>query len=202
MGMKGLYTYGMWLPQMDAVVRPLVQGHTAYDFGAGTLGHSFRLLELGASSVVAVDKNPFNPSLHHGYPIQALGRIRFHQVVVPPGGIKVALLAFPDNHPLDGLIPLLKRCETVIYLGSNVGGTACGWPALWDYLHFREIVGHVPHPKNSLIAYGRHLEASERRPLKGEELAACSGIVLSFSDAERTANRAATIVGGSSGDGR
>jgi hypothetical protein len=197
---KGLYTYGMWLPQMDELVRPLVQGHQVYDLGAGTLGHTHRLLSLGASSVVAVDKQPFNPALYQGYPIQALGRIQFHQVVVPTGGIKVALLAFPDNRPLSGLIPLLKRCETVIYLGCNVDGTACGWPALWDYFHFREIKGHVPHPRNSLILYGRHLEESERRPLVGEEVGATCGMVIDFSSAQRTARQVAAIAGSNKPD--
>jgi hypothetical protein len=187
-------SWGSVLPEMDTILAPLVRGQEVWDLGAGTtLGGAHHLLDLGAAKVIAVDKSAIPKAACKGRPIPRVHSY-FHDVSVPEAGIKVALLAWPENHRLVGLIKILRRCETVIYLGSNVGGNACGWSELWDYFHFREVVAYVPDRRNSLIVYGRHTDPEHRRPLLGEEAAGGCGLMVSFEFSEEMANRIAEVV--------
>jgi len=184
--------YGIWTEAMDDATGPVVRGREVWDLGAGFLGHSHHLLALGARCVVAVDKDAQHyPSAYEDRPITFLHGY-FSELQVPDA-IEVAFLAWPDNHHLPGLIEILRAAERVVYVGTNTEGSACGWPGLWDYLHFREPLAYVPHRRNSLIVYGRHLEECERRPQLGEEAAASNGIMMTFDDSERIAREVATV---------
>jgi hypothetical protein len=185
-------TYGEWTEAMTEAARSVVAGKVVYDLGAGRLGHSRRLLELGAEHVFAVDKEKASDAWWRGKPITFV-QTYFDNLDVPDR-IEVALVAWPTNHRLTGLIDILERCERVIYLGSNCNGDMCGWPGMWDYLHFREIEAHVPHHKNSLIIYGRHLGPKERRPMVGEEVGATCGMFVRFDEAQRLAAEVAEVV--------
>lgn len=178
-------TYGTWTDEMAAAVRPVVEGRVVYDLGAGRLGHSRRLVGMGASHVHAVDKERADDAWWRGKPITFIQS--YYADLVVPDVVEVAFLAWPTNHRLHGLIDILGRAERVVYLGSNCNGDACGWPGMWEYLRTREIEAHVPHAKNSLIVYGRHLGGSERRPPVGEEFAGMSELLLGFDEAQRAA---------------
>ena len=174
--------YGELTPEMEEVLRPLVAGQVVWDLGAGSGEYAIKLLELGASRVVAVEKEydrwPYLP------PEVEWRRMYFEKL--DPAELKDALvlLAWPPNQPLWGLLGLLANSERVIYLGSNTSGSACGPQHMWDYLTFRTVEAHVPHHRNSLIVYG---ETSGRRPLLGEEVGATCGMVVGFEDAQETA---------------
>lgn len=192
--MRALQTYGHWASEMEEVVRPLVDGKVVWDLGAGSLGHSHRLLELGAEHVMAVDKEHMDDAWWKGRPITPVQSLLADLPI--PKTIEVAFVAWPSNRVLPGLLDLLEVSDRVIYLGSNCNGDFCGWPGLWDYLHFREIEAHVPHYRNSLIVYGQHLKANERRPMVAEEVGATCGMVVGFGEAEKTAAEAARLVWG------
>lgn len=160
--------FGILTPEMEAVVQPLIRDHVVWDLGAGDLTHAQRMLTLGARQVVAVDKNLSPQRLPWG--IQGI-RAYFEAVKAPPEGIHVAFLSWPVNRAHQpGLVPLLAASRVVIYLGSNMDGSACGGKALFRYLSGRAVLGHVPHTHNTLITYGDPLPDGEgSRPLIPEE---------------------------------
>lgn len=145
------HVFGVVTKEMDYALVPHVRGRVVWDLGAGFLTHAKRLLELGASEVVAVDKeempDPSSPRIT---------RVRSHftDLVVPDGGIDVAFLAFPQNTTLHGLISILERSQVVVYFGSNTDGTACGDVTLFEHLRGRGVLSHVPGRRGSLVVYG------------------------------------------------
>jgi hypothetical protein len=145
--------YGTMTPEMEALVAPHVQGKVVWDLGAGDLWHSKMLLRRGASWVMAVDKWGFTSD----DPVFGVTRIEeyFQFVKVPVGGIDVAYLSWPDNlEHLPGLINILEQSRVVVYVGSNMDGTSCGNKELFTHLSSREVLGHIPLARNSMIIYG------------------------------------------------
>jgi len=84
-----------------------------------------------------------------------------------------------DRFPT-GLLQALDRADVVIYLGCNTDHSACGSPELFRQLCGRELLGHVPHRRNTLLIYGR---GTRTGPLTGEEFAGLTGALLSFEEA-------------------
>lgn len=70
----------------------------------------------------------------------------------------MAFVSWPANRPDEGLLTLLKRAATLIYLGKCTDGTCCGWPGLFTYFLSRELLVHVPDEYNTLFVYGGALE--------------------------------------------
>lgn len=161
--------FGVVTAEMEALLVPHVQGKVVWDLGAGNLWHAQMLLRLGALRVVAVEKECLPRGIRD--PRVEVLHARFDEVVVPRAGIDVAYLSWPVNHDhIPGLEALLSRSHKVVYLGSNVGGTACGGSDLMWYLASREVLGHVPHEQNSLAVYGEG--SAMGRALLPEEWAA------------------------------
>jgi hypothetical protein len=145
-----------------AAIRRHVEGNVVHDFGAGNFALSVRLLELGASQVIAVDKSPAQPP-----PLAGLSfvRSRFEDY---RESSDIAFISWPINHPV-GLHRLIEHSRLVIYLGKNTDGTVCGYDALWDHLVQREALDHLPTFMQTLIVYGPR---RVRRPQLPEEFAA------------------------------
>lgn len=159
--------FGTMTPQMRGAISPYVYGELVWDLGAGDLWHSKMLVALGATGVVAVDKEELPPSPD---PRIRTTRSYFDAVETPPEGLSVAYLAWPINHAhIPGLGQLLSRSRTVVYIGSNTHGSACGGPSLMAHLASRSVLAHIPDPQNSLIIYG---EWVGKRALLPEEWAA------------------------------
>lgn len=157
-------SHGVLSPEQQAAIRPFVEEKVVHDLGAGDLTLSKWLIEAGAKQVVAIDRN----DAEGGF--DSLGRLirwvcRFHEYEDP---IDVAFMSWPVNWTVS-LDTLANRARIVIYLGSNLDGSACGDPSLWTALSQREVLVHLPHPKNTLIVYGPG--AANREPLP-EEFAA------------------------------
>lgn len=180
--------FGMLTPEMEAALRPFVEGQTVWDLGAGDLTYAQKLLELGAARVWAVDKRipygeiPERITFIKGY-FQNI-----HELGVP---ISTLFLSWPCNASMavPGLPTLARGVETVIYLGHNLDGTCCGtWP-LWHDLTHREVLAHIPHPRNSFIVYGK---PCGERPLLPEEHGAASASILSYEDAREMAQNSAS----------
>jgi len=165
-------SFGTLTPTQHEKIVPVVKGKTVHDFGAGDLSLATHLLEMGAQKVIAIDKTepmearklpPDGPLVfcldtHENY-------LYGNSEIAP----EVAFLSWPFSSVDWALLKMASRAETVIYLGTNMGGTACGFPALFGHFLTRELVAHVPHRNNTLIILGGPAKAP-RVPLY-EELA-------------------------------
>ena len=70
---------------------------------------------------------------------------------------------------MDGLLQLLARAETIVYLGKNTDGSMCGFPAVFEHMVGRRLLAYVPHFRNTLVVVGARL--TEPRAPQHEELA-------------------------------
>jgi hypothetical protein len=175
--------YGLLTPSMKALLAPYVAGKVVWDLGAGDLTYAGLLADLGARKVIAVEKDRDMPDSDH-LRVMVL-RAYFHEIEVPEQ-IEVAFLGWPANYNMAGLLGLLAVSKIVVYLGSNVGGSACGPTTLFRPLGQREPLAHEAHRRNSLIIYG---EAPRTSPLLPEEYASLTGQFFpTLEDAERAAS--------------
>lgn len=151
--------------QVEALA-PFVVGKYVADLGAGDLALSRHLVNIGARSVLAVDKNEMPRNRNKA--IQQL-RARFDvaQQVLLSEPADVAFLSWPVNHPTPGLMVIVAMTPCVVYLGKNSDGTACGTPGLFGELLRRKVLAFVPDRTNTLIVYGEQL-AEPREPLSEE----------------------------------
>jgi hypothetical protein len=175
--------YGVYTDEMKALVAELVRGKEVWDLGAGNLSGTRMMLRMGAARVYAVDKEDFR--LECTPRNTTLLTCPFADLTLGDTEIDVALVAWPVNRSLPGLVSILERARTVVYLGSNVGGDACGWPGLFRYLAGRELLEEVPHRRNSLLVYGAPTEERFSGLLAVEEAAALNGALVSYEEARR-----------------
>jgi len=168
--------FGLFTPEMEALVAPQVVGATVWDLGAGDLTYARRLVALGADRVLAVDKE----SYHLRHSAQQIEMLHSYFDDLEPQDIEVAFVSWPQNKFDRGLLQALDRADVVIYLGCNTDHSACGSPELFRQLCGRELLGHVPHRRNTLLIYGR---GTRTGPLTGEEFADLTGALLSFEEA-------------------
>lgn len=159
--------YGNITPAMWEQIRPFIQDKTVWDLGAGDLQYSHRLVAEGACNVIAVDKElmPAGRSPQ----IQTL-QMLFADIVVPPSGINVAFMSWPQNTRLLGLVRILQQSQIVIYVGCNTNGTACGNEEVFTHLRQRTILSDVRLRANTLLIYGG--ACTDPRTLHPEEKAA------------------------------
>lgn len=177
-------SYGQLHPEAQEIVAQLVRDKEVWDLGAGFGDFCRRLLRLGARKVVAIEKAWKQHPPDFGT-LNIDVRAEYFKDVEPPSeGIEVAFLSWPFNIRMEGLIELLKASETVIYLGSNAQGNACGYPELFEHFRSREIKAYIPSLNDTFILYGPADLETPRIELKGEEYAAISGKLMSFDDLE------------------
>jgi len=135
-------------PVQVACIRKFVEGRIVSDLGAGDLLLSHLCAVLGATKVIAIDKETM-PEADISLPIEQVRcAFRYYK-----RNIDVALLSWPINTSC-GLEALVNRAEIVIYLGKCTDGTICGTPRLWSHLVRREVLLLSPDRTNTLIVYG------------------------------------------------
>ena len=180
-------SFGRLSEDQEKVLAPFVKDKIVHDLGAGFCDLSLRLLELGASRVVAIDKDRM-PRLEHLAGRVAQARATFAEAAGfgSPGGfsdeearrarslartIDVAFLSWPRENKVPGLVELLGRARIVVYLGKNTDMSMCGWPGMFlEALLPRSVLAHAPEQRNTLIVYGPR--SNEPRRILGEEAAA------------------------------
>lgn len=165
--------YGKLNQAQRRAVTPHLVGKTVHDLGAGDLELARECLSLGAGHVVAIDKER-NFSLPRAK-ITKL-HMSFAEFNDPAPTV---ILSWPVNHPAHGLLRLVKEAETVVYLGTNTDGMACGTKPLWKHLATRKVLAHVPVRENTLIVYGALLGKS-RKVLPEEYAALNTDEIYSF----------------------
>jgi hypothetical protein len=181
----------------EEAVRYYVKNQLVYDLGAGMLGWAKKLVEFGAEHVTAVDsiyrdqhENYLNDcrAWHKCAPVDVTidSRTFSEFYLTGPEALHTEFIAWPCNTfgKTFGLELLTRKAKTVIYLGKNLDGTACGSPQFWQFMANRKVLCFLPSKRNSLIVYGPELK--EPRALLLEEEAALgdpwSGIMESPAD--------------------
>lgn len=155
-----------------AALRPHVKGKKLHDLGAGDLAQARILARLGATLVVAVDKEYLVPHTTS----KRIQYVRAYFDKYEAADIDNAFLSWPPNTTAYGLVGLVRQAKTIIYIGKNTDLTMCGDRKLWEYLITREVLEYVPDRRNTLIIYGSVLD--KPRELKGEERGALEGAVI------------------------
>jgi hypothetical protein len=155
--------YGRLNDRQRKALAKHVRGKIVHDLGAGDLELSQELLKLGASEVYAIDKEArprrfLTAHLHYK-------ESYFKDV---KSRMDTLFLSWPVNREAD-LGPHLTQALSIIYLGCNTGGSACGTPSLFKALLRRELLDYEPDRWNSLVIVGKPIEGP-RLPT-GEELA-------------------------------
>ena len=130
-------------------LRNAVHGKVVADLGCGHGRLSATMTDLGATTVHAVDKEDFRVRHPH-----VVWHRSYFQHWDHPKDIEVAVLSWPINNSLVGLVTLLHRFPYVVYLGKNTEGSACGNPDLFRYLSGRESLLCVTDRRNTLVHYG------------------------------------------------
>lgn len=163
--------YGCLNDIQKEALKPFLHGRAVTDLGCGDGGWAKYILEEGATRVVAVDKDDFirKPHWWRGRPVQ-LVRQHFADF---KNAVDVAFVSWPVNsyNAAIGLIGIIDRADTVIYLGSNVEGNNCGSPQFFENLLHRELLAYEPDRRSTLIVYGKKLPVDQKRLPQYEEMA-------------------------------
>lgn len=156
------------------IIKKYISGKQVYDLGCGNLMLSYDLLNMGASSVFAVDKEiPEQIPLH---PLLKFQKSYFKNITDTP---EIAFVSWPDNNAVFG--DLIAKSKIIIYLGKNYAGTCCGSQSFWFPLYKREIL-EINFDLNTLIIYGPNLC---KRDLYGEEIGRFTR-ALTFEESTKT----------------
>jgi len=171
---------------------PYVKGRRVHDLGAGMCIETRMLARLGAARVVAVDKERM--------PMVAAARIEqrrcyFADLTPIEPKLDVAFVCWPQNYRAPGLAYLCGQANTVVYVGKNTDGTACGSVDLFSTLLDRKVEVYLPERRSSLIIYGAYLGAGCPRAVLGEERACLEGRerIISFEEAEGVVGAIASL---------
>lgn len=118
---------------------------------------AYHLVTLGAKSVIGLD-------LRHSQVKPHVPQVTFIQAPFEAWSLDVPLVfvSWPSNCYDEHLLRIVRKTPRVIYLGSNLEGTACGNPVLFKHFCSREVLAHAPDPSNSLIVYGDSLSKPRR----------------------------------------
>lgn len=158
-------SYGKLTAEQEAVLRVFVAGYNVHDIGAGQLALAQKLVELGAHTVTAIDKEYSHRVVYPPARVILVGEY-FEEYAQHGPFIDVAFVAWPEVDNQQGINLLLHGARVVIYLGTNFDGTACGSEEMFRELSRRNVLALVPHRWNSLIVYGN--ERVTRRLLPEE----------------------------------
>jgi len=156
--------HGRLSEAQEEAIQPYVFGKAVHDLGCGNLDLSRWLVQAGAEKVVAIDR--YQPvTLRKPAKIEVI--VGYFDNYLE--SVDTAFVSWPINWIDIGLLRMVKEAKTVIYLGSNLDGNACGFREMFQHLLGREVLAHVPNRQNTLIIYGSH--TGEREPVP-EEFAA------------------------------
>lgn len=172
--------------RMKAEIHRIVRDKVVVDLGAGDFYFSELVAERGAKKVYAVEPDylghtsllgGMKPELidqaYHdllqGHPKVQVVPLYFEEVKNEvPESFDIAILSWPMNSANKGLVDLLKKAKKVIYVGHNYDFTSCGDDHLFEYFMQREVEFIIEDSKNTLLIYGKELQAP-RKPCCLEE---------------------------------
>ena len=154
--------------RQQAIFAAVMDGRQFVEAGCGDGSLAVHALKSGAIAGFAFDKESTRFPRVPGLKFQvAYGAALARDLKEP---MDVLLLSYPretDAFAAD-MAPLVKKAETVVYLGDNFEGFCCGGGSFWREVSQRQVLAHASSHRNSLIVYG----AGRRQPglLLWEEL--------------------------------
>jgi hypothetical protein len=161
-------TWGYLDSHQSRAVTPFITGKEVYDLGAGYCILSERLIELGASKVIAVDKG-FPQDAKRNKRIKHIEKYFADLVTDKKFNPEIVFISWPINNPSSDLLAeIVKLAKITIYLGTNFGGSQCGSRRFFEELSRRNLLSYVPHRTNNLIIVSDEIVD---RPLTPEESA-------------------------------
>lgn len=142
--------YGQRYQSHDTIIEQYVKGKSVVDLGCGNGEWLPILREFGAANALGIDKD-----LPKGFRDTAL-RIDYTSTVIDSPF--VAVLFYPPNYRITGLVPLLEQAEVIIYRGCNTDGiTACGGPDVLRHFLWRELLEYREEERTNLLVLGKKL---------------------------------------------
>ena len=166
--------FGTFPPAFFDALEPLVAGRRVLDLGAGDGVRAMLLRHLGAAAVLAIDGDAVTRRVLSGEPgIEVMAPRTFVAACFDAlaWGADVAHVAWPWAEHSPALRAILHDAPTVVYVGKNTDGTACGAADMFEDFLGRPVLAHVPTRANTLIAYGPPAPGLRRAPLFEEACA-------------------------------
>jgi len=154
-------------PQLDCL-KGYVAGKVVFDLGSGT-GEMAEWAARYAEKVYAVDYAQFPTFKRRN--VEGV-QCEFHRLETAGYLLRpedVIVVSWPCNcsGKMRGLVDLLQQVNTVIYIGSNTDGNACGDNSFWVHVSKRWLKAEIADQANTLIVYGQ--EAFEDIQFRSEE---------------------------------
>jgi len=167
--------WGELTHESRVLLRPVMQGHRVWDWGAGDLQLSRALVKLGVREVFAVDSKDIGVR-------RIPPKIQFIQTCFAdaplPQPDDISVVSWPPNYALPGLVERLEITELLIYLGLNDKYTTCGNEKLFQHFLRRDLLVYINCGRDVLIMLGKKLK-TPRFPTP-EEAAALERCSLSL----------------------
>lgn len=170
--------YGRITPEMESLIRTIVQDRVVWALGSGpTLDEAKLIIQWGAKKVFAIDRhdrsNMILPAFTdrgriiqcQAYYTEFLTHVATTKIPKPD----VVFIKWPDTGPNTGQIALAHVAPIVIYIGSNDRMSACGNDALWAYFRYRPVNHTLDAFENSMIVYGEPCDTPSPHPRCREE---------------------------------
>jgi hypothetical protein len=181
--------FGHFTGPMLGMLRIAIEGRHVWDLGCGvSLNHCDTLFAAKAAKITAVEKE--NPNLRRVRQLRdsAGKRFSFKQMTFEKllteetPEIDVAFVSWPHNAPskIVGLPRLLASASTIIYLGCNMDGSACGTPEMFSEFIMRRLIVSIPHKWNTMLILGERQD-TQRMPTS-EEMAVLTGALQYYED--------------------
>lgn len=136
----------LYQKQFDALL-PHIEDREVWDLGAGDLTLTRSILLLKPKRMVAIDKERM-PN------VSGIETMRSSFDNVLEDSLDVAFVSWPSNRYDSGLLRLIKAAKTIIYLGTNTGGSACGFKEFFEETSQRELLVDIPGRDSSLVIVG------------------------------------------------
>ena len=155
-------------PAQIRLMERACRGMNIVDLGGRDGSLACHLLEAGARCATSVDHQTAVPRLRAARLQHFAGEFDAFNTAHAQESWDVGILSWPVTYAnqMDAVIPALKRCRCIIYLGRNDRLSQCGTRALWRYLIRRQPMKCLKRKCSTILIYG---EADRNKPLSEEE---------------------------------
>ncbi len=150
--------------KMCTAISSVVKDKIVMDIGCGHGAQSAALVKLGAKQVIAVDEE--DEFVHRDNKSIYFMHDRLEDVETK---VDVALVSWPINTEIPGLLLRLEQTPVVIYVGHNSieTGISCGTLPFFMHMTHRKLLASGYNKKNSMSIVGERL-LRPRRPTAEE----------------------------------
>ena len=143
-------------PVQMRLLEEACKGKIILDLGGRDGSLALHLLATGAKGATNVDHDGTGTRLKGAHLGHFRGTYAKFDAKNPNRRWDVGILSWPVIYStmLDPVMPILDRCEKVIYLGKNSYANQCGTRRLWRYLVRRQMEASIERKEAALLIYG------------------------------------------------